>query len=338
LRVLVAGIGGASLGTEILKSLLLASRYSVFGCDISDLAFGHYQIGCKKTFVVDRSKYIESIMEVCRKADIQVVIPGGEEPLNLLSEAVNELAADGITLAANSPSVVAQFSDKACAFEKLAGHGIAVPRTVVIEGPSDLTSMSFPCVIKPATGSGGSAFVFLAASMDEALLYSNYLSNNQQKVIAQEYIAEDEGEFTVGVLSLPNGDLAGSIALQRQFDSKLSVLSKTKSGLISSGYSQGLIDHFPSVCADAERIAKKLGSRGPLNIQGRVCGGSLIPFEINVRFSASTYLRAMAGFNELDIYLQYLRAGSINVPSDIRPGYYLRSLSEVYVPKGDIAS
>jgi carbamoyl-phosphate synthase large subunit len=41
-RVLVAGIGGASLGTEILKALQLAGRYELFGCDISPMAFGHY--------------------------------------------------------------------------------------------------------------------------------------------------------------------------------------------------------------------------------------------------------------------------------------------------------
>ena len=31
-RVLSAGIGGASIGTEILKCLLDANRYDVYGC------------------------------------------------------------------------------------------------------------------------------------------------------------------------------------------------------------------------------------------------------------------------------------------------------------------
>ncbi len=42
-RILVAGIGGASLGTEILKCLRDAGTYEVFGCDISEHAYGHYQ-------------------------------------------------------------------------------------------------------------------------------------------------------------------------------------------------------------------------------------------------------------------------------------------------------
>ena len=51
LNILIAGIGGASLGTEILKSLLLVKeRYRVFGCDISPFAFGHFQNDFESTF------------------------------------------------------------------------------------------------------------------------------------------------------------------------------------------------------------------------------------------------------------------------------------------------
>ena len=60
--VLIAGIGGASLGTEILKSLILAGDYNIYGCDISEYAYGHYQPGFVKTFLVDRENYIKLIL------------------------------------------------------------------------------------------------------------------------------------------------------------------------------------------------------------------------------------------------------------------------------------
>jgi carbamoyl-phosphate synthase large subunit len=113
-------------------------------------------------------------------------------------------------------------------------------------------------------------------------------------------------------------------------------LSRGEAGLISSGYSQGLIDDFPQVRAVAEKIAVAIGSTGPLNVQGRVRDGVLVPFEINPRFSASTYLRAMAGFNEVDLYLQFINDGVVSPPPPIRPGYYLRSLSEVYVERDQV--
>jgi carbamoyl-phosphate synthase large subunit len=136
-------------------------------------------------------------------------------------------------------------------------------------------------------------------------------------------------------LSLPNKQIAGSIALRRELNAKLSVAYRGRGGIVSSGYSQGYIDQFPDLCRQAELIARAVGSRGPINIQVRVRNDQILPFEINPRFSASTYLRALAGFNEVDILLRYLHRGEIAEKPAIRPGWYLRSLTEQFVPRED---
>lgn len=338
-NILVAGIGGASLGTEILKCLALArDRYAAFGCDISGLAYGHYQEGVEETFVVDRGRYVESVLEVCRAARIDCIVPGGEEPLRLLSAAREALAAAGVQFAANSPNVVEAFTDKERTFERLAALGFDVPRTVTGRRAEDLDTIPLPCVIKPATGSGGSTFVFLAETRKEVAAYVEYLTAAGRTALAQEYVPETEGEFTVGVLSCSDGRLVGSIALRRTLGPKLSVLHRSQAGVISTGYSQGLIQAFPEVCAAAERIAAAVGSQGPMNVQGRVRNGALVPFEINPRFSATTYLRAMAGFNEVDLLLRHLLWGEDVSKPAIRPGYYLRSFCETWVPPDEVRS
>ena len=76
-----------------------------------------------------------------------------------------------------------------------------------------------------------------------------------------------------------------------------------------------------------------INSRGPINIQARVRNGQLIPFEINPRFSASTYLRTRAGFTEVDVFLRSVIHGETPEKSAVVPGYYLRSLCETFVPK-----
>lgn len=207
---------------------------------------------------------------------------------------------------------------------------------MAVKARTDLENISFPVVVKPSTGTGGSNFVFLTSEPEEAFLYAQYIAKNGKVPILQEYLSEEEGEFTVGVLSLPDGEVACSVALKRIFNSKLSVLSKTADGLISSGYSQGLIDDFPEVCATAEKIARAIRSTGPINIQGRVRNGVLIPFEINPRFSASCYLRALAGVNEVDIFLKYLFSGVYEKSASLNKGYYLRSFSEIFVEKGKV--
>ena len=335
-RILIAGIGGASLGTEILKSLLRAGDYTLLGCDISALAYGHYQAGISKTFVVDRDRYAESVLQICAKEAIRAVIPGGEEPAVLLGQAAARFQEAGVHVAGNSPRVVALCSDKGRLFEHMKDLGLPVPWTLAVQDVREferLENVPYPCVVKPSTGSGGSRYVFLASNQSEAALYLSYLLNNDQSALIQEYLPVEGGEFTVGVLSMPDGRLAGSVAMRRLFHTRLSISVQSKVGLISSGYSQGLIDEFSEVRAQSEEIARKLGSTGPLNIQARLRDGKLVPFEINPRFSASTYLRAMAGFNEINLYLRYVLFNEEPHAGTIKPGFYLRSLAEIYVDK-----
>ena len=335
-NVLIAGIGGASLGIEILKCLVLAKRYNIFGCDISEFAYGHYQNEFKKTFLVDREKYIDNILGLCLEYNISYIIPGGEEPMVLLGKKIEVFKAKGIEIVGNSQKIINNFSNKEKTFKILSSNGFQVPLTIAPSNHEELNKMKFPCVIKPSTGSGGSVFVFLAKNLKEAKLYLDYLTKLGKSVIAQEYISHNEGEFTVGVLSSKKQEIIGSIVLKRLFHTKLSVLLKSEIGLLSTGYSQGLIDRFPLVQETCEEIAKSIGSEGPLNIQGRIKDNKFIPFEINPRFSASTYLRALANFNEIDIYLNYLITNIFSEKINIKPGYYLRSFSEKFIEKNNV--
>jgi carbamoyl-phosphate synthase large subunit len=181
--------------------------------------------------------------------------------------------------------------------------------------------------------------VLFARNREEANLYATYLKVAGKRPIAQEYIAHTNGEFTVGVLSGPDGTVLGVIAMERAFPAKLSIASKGHDFLISSGFSQGHFDQYPSVCETARTIALAVGSVGPLNIQGRVDkAGRFLPFEINPRFSATTYLRALAGFNEVDHFIRRLMGEEARPLGLSRPGWYLRSLTEVVVPEGKLLS
>lgn len=332
--VLIAGIAGASLGTEIAKCLSLSSGFKVYGCDISELAYGNSSNDFSKTFLADPHDYLNSIIQICLDNDIDYVIPGGEKPMQQLADGNKELIENEIRLVSNSPAVIKICSDKKETFKKLSEMGFSIPLTVEVTNEQDLDGMSYPCIVKPATGSGGSDSVFLASSKEECLLYAELLRRNGRRLIVQEYIPEDEGEYTIGVLSLSNKEVAGVIAMRRLFNSKLSIAYKGNNGLISSGYSQGLIKRYPEMENQAIAIAEAFGSTGPMNIQGRMKGGKFFPFEINPRFSASTFLRAKAGFNEIEFYFENLITGKNKFNYRIIEGYYLRSFTEKFIPIG----
>jgi carbamoyl-phosphate synthase large subunit len=336
-RILVAGIAGASLGTEVAKSLMHAGGYHILGCDISPLAFGHYDQNFNSTSVIAREPYITNLLELCAREHIDCLIPGGDEPAVLISRGFERFLGANIRVCQNDPALVERLSHKGECFKVLTEIGVSTPVTRTIEGEADIDDVPMPCIVKPAVASGGSVFVFFAKDRNEALLYCTYLRNNGRIPVAQEYLSEKRGEFTVGVLSMPDGSCAGAIALKRSFNSKLSVSMRGDDFLISSGYSQGLIDEYPDVCASAALIAKRLGSTGPLNVQGRISSdGVFMPFEINLRFSASTYLRTLAGFNEVDFFVRNALGRTPRVPLRVQPGWYLRTLNEVAVPLAEV--
>jgi carbamoyl-phosphate synthase large subunit len=91
------------------------------------------------------------------------------------------------------------------------------------------------------------------------------------------------------------------------------------------------------VRAKAEAIAQALGSVGPLNIQGRLDSGEFVPFEINPRFSGTTPMRAMAGFNEPELLIDWHL--DPDQPWSYHPtmthGEFTRGLIEYFTPLTD---
>jgi carbamoyl-phosphate synthase large subunit len=338
MRVLIAGIAGASLGTELFKCLALAGVYELHGCDVSGFAYGHYMSGFKTTHVVRRDHYIEDLLRICSQRRIQALVPGGEEPLQLICDAADRFREAGVALAVNSSAVVGTCTDKLLTFARLRELGLPTPVTVAVRHAADVRSVPMPCVVKPARGSGGSMFVFLAGDQEQAWLYARYLRNHGLEPLAQEYLDHADGEFSLGVLSLPTKGVVSVIAMRRRFDAKLSIQLRSTTGIISSPYGQGLIDEFPEIGAAGRTIAEALRSEGPINVQGRLRKGVFVPFEVNPRFSGSEYLRALAGANHPHILLRYLESGAVERPQALKRGYYFRSLSETFVDAKDIRS
>lgn len=335
-NVLVAGAGGASLGTELLKCLNLSDRYTPFACDIDPMAYGLHGADAAGAYRADPARYVDSVIEICRESGITILIPGGEQPLNLLNGAWQRLADEGIILAGNAPGVVDLCTDKSRLFARLADAGIAIPKTADAADDAAFSQISCPCIVKPARNSGGSAFVFLAETADDARLYAHHLAEGGYCPILQEYLPLEEGEYTFSVLSDPDGTYFGSAGIRKSFNTKLFYTHASDAGLISSGYSQGQVGTYAEIAAPVRRIAETLGSRGPMNIEGRLVHGQFVPFEINPRFSASAYLWAMAGFNDVDYFLQMLSGTAAPEKTEIVEGYALRSFDQMFIPQSEL--
>jgi carbamoyl-phosphate synthase large subunit len=345
MNVMITGVGGGGHGEQILKALRLSGQnYTIIGTDMSPISKGLAIVDVP--YVVPAAKdpeYLNTILALCKKHDVKVLFHGSEPELKVMSNNRDRIKEAGIFLPINTKEVIDICMDKFKTNEFLLNNGFSFPQTVKIQSMADAEDVDFyPVVLKPSIGGGGSANTMLAQSKEELLAFCNYLLTIYPEFVAQEYIGTPDNEYTACVLTSLDGDYINSIAVKRMIMSSLGNRMKVKNRTakkelgevlaISSGVSQGEIDKFPEVTSQCKAIALALGSKGPLNIQCRFVNGKVYVFEINPRYSGTSSLRAMVGFNEPDILIRkHLLGESIEIDFEFKNGFILRGLEEQYI-------
>jgi carbamoyl-phosphate synthase large subunit len=330
-KVLIWGVAGASLGMELAKSLSVYGNCAIHGADISPYAFGNFSGLFVANHLVRLQHCKSDICDILRTEGINFLVAGGDLVARLCAEMETDIRNCGTTYVGNNAATVAVCSDKYKCFRILLERTKDCPKTELLGRIIEKDwEENFPLILKPRWESGGSRGVRVLDNYRQLKQYKDELSGDEW--ICQEYLPDLNNELTIGVLSNINGRGAGAIILRRMFHNMLSVHDRTDSVMISSGSSQGTFIRDRLLERAAMEIAESLGSTGPLNIQCRLKEGRIWPFEINPRFSASTYLRSLAGVNEIALYLNHLITGeSISYPQ-ANEGLVLRSFAEVFIP------
>tara|TARA_B110000046_G_scaffold112510_1_gene119670 strand:+ start:1412 stop:2464 length:1053 start_codon:yes stop_codon:yes gene_type:complete len=345
INVLVTGVGGGGHGEQILKALRLAmTDYYIVGTDMSPYSFGLSDVD--KSYVIPSatsSDYLTRLLEICKNENIQALFHGSEPELKKIGSNRQLFENEGIFVPINPQKVLKICMDKSKTIEFLKSKGFQYPKSITVKNKEDLNEVDYlPAVLKPSIGSGGSANIMLAQTNAELKMFGEYLLNIYPEFVVQEYIGTPDSEYTVGVLLSMDGELINSIAVKRQILSSLSNRIKVRNTTsrkelgallaISSGVSQGEIGKYPEVTKQCEGIALALGCRGAVNVQCRFVNGKVYVFEINARFSGTTSLRAMVGYNEPDELIRHhlLREKFIkNKP--FKEGTILRGLCEKFI-------
>jgi carbamoyl-phosphate synthase large subunit len=342
---MVTGIGGGGHGEQILKALRLGQiAYRVVGTDMSANCANRSRVDHFTTLPPARDPgYLSALARLAKEHGCVAIFHGSEPEMVVLSKARADLEALGFYVPVNPPALLAICQDKAHTFRHLREHGFAVPEFHEIAAKSDLDAIkAFPVILKPSVGGGGSANVFIAQTRDELDMFSEYLLRLYDRFIVQEYVGSPAQEYTVGVLFGGDGKMLNSIAIKRVINNSLTIRTcipnwsgRSELGdtlVISTGISQGYVADWPHVRRQCEAIAASLSPRAPVNVQCRLVGEAVVPFEINPRFSGTTSLRAMAGYNEPDLLIRRDVLGEkIEERARYREGMILRSLQETQI-------
>jgi len=340
IKVLVTGVGGGGVGEQVVKSLKLhPGRYQIAGADITKYSIGLRQVS--RAYVLPPAsdpEYIDALLNACATSEAEVLVPGSEPELRVISVYRDVFERSGILLLINSKAVIDTCMNKWSTYLTLKNNGFNTPESHLLDRSTD-ASVKFPAVVKPAVGGGGSFNCYMAQDREELDFFAEYIRKQGLLPIAQQYIGTADDEYTVGVLTdQDSGELLGSIALRRQIRMGMSNRMRVRSRangetlVVSSGISQGEFGAFPEVRRECERIAQALCSKGPLNVQCRVQDGKVYAFEINPRLSGTTYPRAMVGHNETDVMIRRKLLNEDVRPDGYRYGMVLRGLVERFMP------
>ncbi len=342
---MVTGIGGGGHGEQIYKALRMSeNKYDIIGTDMMSESAG-LKLADHAYLVPGASspEYIPGILELCRKHNVKALFHGSEPELKAFSRDRDLIRKNGIELFINPAHVIETCMDKSATVKFLSNNGFNFPRSVTIRSKADVEQVTFmPVVIKPSIASGGSANTIIAQNKSELEMFCAYMSGIYSEYIVQEYVGTPESEYTVGVLLDMQSNLVNSIAVKRFISSSLGCRLKVKNKtgntslgeylIISSGISQGEIGSFPEVCGPCEKIALALGCTGAVNIQCRLVDGKVYVFEINPRFSGTTSLRAMVGYNEPDLLIRkHILGEKILSRFTYKSGFIMRRLEEVFI-------
>lgn len=333
IRVMVTGVGGGGHGEQIIKALHRSERdYWILGTDLTPACSGFAIVD--QAIVVPKANeptYIETILELCQRFGIRAVFHGSEPEMYALAAARKQLQNQGIYLPINPDYVLSICRDKIVTAQTLRKHGFAVPYIREVCSLGDVDGYDrFPVVLKPSIGGGGSANVFIAQDKEELKWLAQHLLYSCPRFMLQEYVGTPDAEYTVGVLFGMDGGFINSIGVRRIMSTAMSIRLKVKNRtgraelgdtlIISSGVSQGEIGKWKEVTSQCEAIAKALGPTAPINIQCRLVEGQVQVFEINPRFSGTTSVRAMVGYNEPDVLIRRDLLGE-----HISPGFGYRA-------------
>lgn len=322
-KILVTG-AGALLGQGILRSLKFSKNsYSVVSADPDVRSTGHAL--ADKAYVIPfagDSSFIKRIENIIEREQIDLILIGTDVELPVFAEKKNYLEKKfAVKVVVSNSKAIAIANNKWLTAEFLKENDFPYPFSALTNDKERVKELqenvSFPFIAKPVDGarSKGLKTINNQTELTEVCSYDNNL-------VVQEKIGDDDGEYTTGCLVF-GGKCVAVVSLVRDL----------RDGNTWRAYRNGDSAYDDQIAL----IAEKLGVEGPANFQYRIKNNKPVVFEINCRFSGTTPLRMMYGFNEVEALVQYYLENEIVQKPSLRSGTILRTFSDVFVPNEVIA-
>jgi carbamoyl-phosphate synthase large subunit len=175
-RTILVSAAGAPGTAALLRALRENGERNVrlVGTDMSERAVGRHL--CDAFHLVPAGSdpaFPGAVLEVCRREEVEVVLPQSSFDLLGLAEAKQQFAAAGVTVLVSSPEAIRRSNDKAECYAMLDAIGVPGPAWRRVRGPEAVAAaareLGYPgrdVCMKPVFSSGTRGFRILSAGAD----------------------------------------------------------------------------------------------------------------------------------------------------------------------------
>jgi len=320
MNVGVTGVGGG-VGQSVMKALTLSTLpVDIFALDIQPLSAGLFR-GVEGVLLPkpEGPCAMKVWEQALQERGIVALIPGSDHDLPPLAAIRDDWAArDVCQVLVSDLDLVGICRDKAVTCQVLESKGLPAPKSAWDLSEQSAVSWAesngYPVVIKPRDGFG-SRDVHIVPDEEELRFFFKRTPNP----ILQEYLSLDGKveEFTCAVF------------VDREGSSKHTFMARRE--LTGGATYRAEIDFWPEINDLLSAIGVALRPRGVLNVQLRLTERGPVPFELNLRCSGTTAIRAYFGYNEPEMLLRHYGLGQDLVPFTPRKGYAIRYWNELFL-------
>ena len=318
-RVLITAIGG-NVGQGVFKALRAGrNTYYIVGIDMEALSAGFSLVD--KYYQTPRTgdpAFQKTFEDIVHNEAIEAVYVCSPSELEWFASQKEELESKlGVTVLVNPLRVVHIGSDKLKTAEFLRDAGFCFPLTALASDEAGVETLiakhGFPLIAKPRRGFS-SRNVFLLDSPEQIRAAATLIPD----LILQRYLPDERSEYTAATLSGDDQKVRALIVLRRDL-------------IQGTTYRTELIEDA-DFDARIVQIVEALGAVGPCNLQFRVIDGMVYVFEINPRFSGTSGIRYLYGFNDCELAFDLLRQKSEVSQPVLNKAVVLRYWNEICIP------
>ena len=320
IRILFTGVGRR---IELLQAfrnaaLVLDKKLKIYGADMAGTAPAlAYCDFTRKVAAMKDPGYIDNLLDICRKDEINLLIPTIDTDLLVLSENREKFEAIGTKVLISDPDKIRICRDKNNTSQFFVDCGLKAPMPV-----NDVKAYSggFPAFIKPKDGSS-SINAFKVENAEDLEMYARQVED----YIIQPFVSGKE--YTIDAFCDFDGNPLSIVPRQR-LQVRAGEVLKTK------------ITMDETMVKEAEAICEKFRPRGPITIQliRDEKSGEDYYIEINPRYGGGAPLSMKAGARSAEYVLKMITGEKTQRCTAIADGaIYSRFDQSVCLDEGSFA-